>query len=338
VNAQRRALLGAWALGTLVGGAAIIGYSGGNVARMTLSDGLIARYVAAHFNTPPSKISPVVTSRGTSLRYGRIGLPVAIWIASAGTPRAMPYVQPIIMALCAGAAVAAVRALFPRAPPVVMLMPFVAIGFLLAVVGGFAEALAGAFGLWAVVYAERRRWWPAAILLAVAMLARENAGAILLGLIVAYRLWRRPRDLAILCSSILPVAGWYVFCKIRFGHIPILDPYLRVSTSTIETPFVAIWHSLAKTSGDSFVAAVVMFALALIAVPLWRRAPLGTIAAVAALQIFSAGPFSFKFIGEATRTGMFLQLFLVLVGASALWPEQRATLVRAQRETSTATA
>ena len=337
MNAQRRALLGAWALGTLVGGAAIIGYSGGNVARMTLSDGLIARYVAAHFDTPPSKISPVVTSRGTSLRYGRIGLPVAIWIASAGIPRAMPYAQPVIMALCAGAAVAAVRALFPRAPPIVMLMPFVAIGFMLAVVGGFAEALAGACGLWAVVYAERNRWWPAAILLAVAMLTRENAGAILLGLAVAYRLWRRPRDLAILCSSLVPVAGWYAFCKARFGHIPILDPYLRVTTSTIETPVIAIWHSLTKTSGDSLNAAVIMVILAVIGVALWRRAPYGTIAAAAALQIFSAGPFSFKFIGEATRTGMFLQLFLVLALAQALWRNREQSVVERAELTTVAT-
>jgi hypothetical protein len=319
VNPQRRALLGAWALGTLVGGAAIVGYSGGHLSRMTLSDGLIARYVAAHLDTPPAKISPVVTSRGTSLRYGRVGLPIVIWIASAGIPRAMPYAQPVIMALCAGAVVAAVRALFPRAPPVVLLMPFVAIGFMLAVVGGFAEALAAACGLWAVVFAERGRWWPAAGLLAVAMLARENAGAVLLGLAVAYRMWRRPRELTILCTSLVPVAGWYLFCKARFGHIPILDPYLRVTTSTIETPFVAVWHTLTKTSGDSLITAAILLGLAVAALALWRRAPLGTIAAASALQIFSAGPFSWKFIGEATRTSMFLQLFLVLTLATYVW-------------------
>lgn len=323
MNAQRRDRVGAWIIGGLIGAAAIVASSHGHVERMTLSDGQIAQYIAGHLRTPPQQISNVVVSRGTSLRYGRIGLPVAIWLGSAGQREAMPYVQPIIMVLCAAAAAGAARRLVLRAPSWIAAAPFIAPGFVLAIIGGFAEGLAAACGLWAIVFAQRSRWWQAAGLLAGAILARENAGAILIGLALAYRMWRRPRELAILSTSILPLAAWYAFCKSRFGHIPILDPYLHATTSTIELPFVAVWHTLTKTSGGSLATASILLVLAIVAIFYWRRVPLGTVAAVAGLQLFSAGPFSFKFIGEAARTSIFLQLFLVL-GLVEIWSRFRS--------------
>jgi hypothetical protein len=130
--------------------------------------------------------------------------------------------------------------------------------------------------------------------------------------------------LVIVLSSLVPIAVWYGYVRARYGSIPILDPYLRVRTSTVELPFVGIWHSLAKTSGESLVTAIVIAALVPVALAMWHRSILGTIAAASALQILSAGPFSFRFIGEAVRTTCFLQLFLVLALIAIRWPLPQA--------------
>src|SRR5439155_26975423 len=97
---------------------ALLAVSHGDVNKMAYGDGLIYRYVATHLSTPPDKIDPVVVVRGTSLRYGRIGLPGMIWLAAAGQPRAMAYPQAIIIILSAGFAGAATASLFPNSGPI----------------------------------------------------------------------------------------------------------------------------------------------------------------------------------------------------------------------------
>ncbi len=300
------------ALGMIVAAVVILANSRGQVYKMTLSDGLISRYVAANMNEDPGDVHPVVTRRGTSLRYGRIGLSLFIWLFSAGRAPAMAYVQPVIMLLCAGAVAAAVATLFPRAPPAFLLAPFISLGFLLSVVGGFQDALAIAFSLWAVVSASRKRWWWTAALLACAMLTRENAGAVLIGIGLWCVLHRRFRVLPILASSLVPVVAWHAYVAARYGHWPLLDPYLRVKTSTIQAPFVAVWHSLTRSPFDATVVVVAHVVLAVLAFALWRRSLLGAVAAAAGLQVLMAGPFAYKFLGEATRAFAPLQVFVIL--------------------------
>jgi len=292
--------------------AIILASSGGQVDRMAYGDGLIYRYVAAHLAQDRTEVDPIVVERGTSLRYGRVGLPAAIWVASAGRPTAMRYTHPIVIVLAAAAAGAAASVLMPGAGAVAAILPFLAPGFSIAVAGGFAEVLAVAFGLWAAVLARRARWLAAAATLGGALLTRENAGAILLGLIVWYALIDRERRAFVLLLSFVPVGIWYTFVDARYGHVPILDPYLRVATDTIAPPFIAVWRSLAFVPAGPTTVAAIHVTLMLFAFALWRRSVFGTIAAAAGLQVLSAGPFSWHFIGEAVRAFTFLQLFLIL--------------------------
>lgn len=309
-------------VGTFVAAAIILAASRGDVDRMTEGDGLIYRYVAAHFAQDPAEVDPVVVERGTSLRYGRAGFPALIWAFSAGRNEAMPYVQPILIALAAGAAAAAVTILLPGAGPLAAMIPFLAPGFAVSVRGGFADAVAVAFGLWAVVFARRERWLPTGLLLAAAILTRENAGAVFVGIAVWLALRKRYRIIGALSLSLAPTAAWYLFVRARYGHIPILDPYLRVTTETIAAPGVAIWRSLTDSTASATLTAALHLALAIVAFALWRRSLAGAIAAASGLQVLAAGRFSFVYEGEAFRQFTMLQLFLILALLWNRWGEQ----------------
>src|SRR5205809_6059297 len=95
-------ILPAFFLAALVALGALIAVSRGHVDRMAYGDGLIYRYVASHLTTPPSQVDPVVSSRGSSIRYGRIGFPALIWLASAGHDSVMPWAQAALIVLSAG--------------------------------------------------------------------------------------------------------------------------------------------------------------------------------------------------------------------------------------------
>src|SRR5687768_276568 len=125
----------------IVAAGIVLASSRGNVERMTVGDGEIYQYVAAHLAQDPEDVHPVVMERGTSLRYGRVGFPALIWLASAGRPSAMRYVQPILIVAAAAAAGAASATLVPRAGPLAPLVPFLAPGFSISVQGGFADAV-----------------------------------------------------------------------------------------------------------------------------------------------------------------------------------------------------
>jgi hypothetical protein len=309
---KRRAFVAAL-IGAILSTSIILANSRGAVGDMTFGDGLIYRYVAANLDRDPGDVHPVVEQRGTSLRYGRIGLPATIWIVSAGRPSAMRYTQPLIMVISAAGAAAAAALLFPGAGPFASLVPFIAPGFPLAIAGGYAEALGVALALWAVVFALRRRWIWCAVMLAWAILTRENAGAVLAG-IVAWMIWRGPaRRVPIVVASLAPVAGWWAFVRGRYGHIPPLDPYLRVETDTVGTPLAAIVRSFTDAASvRAATMAAFHVALAVAAVALARRSLFGLIAAILSLQVLVSGPFAWRFIGEAARTGVFLQVFVAL--------------------------
>jgi hypothetical protein len=313
--------LSSFLIAALVATIALIAVSHFHINETAYGDGLIYRYVASHLTTPPDQTDPVVSSRGTSIRYGRIGFPALIWLASGGQNRAMPYAQAALIVLTAGVAGAGTAFLFPRAGPIGALLPYLAPGFSLSVVGGYGEVLAFALALWAVILAERSRYWPAAGLLAGAMLTRENAGAVLIGLVVWQLIHRRAKPAAILLTGLVPLAAWYAFVDARFGHLPLLDPYLRTTTDTIATPFVAVWHSLTQGPGASIATAAIHLGLALIAFWLWRKDILAIVAAAAGLQVLSSGAFAWRFIGDAMRAFTFLELFLLLALLRYRWLE-----------------
>ena len=312
-SAPRKRAAAAALVGAIVAVVIILASSRGNVSDMTYGDGLIYRYVAAHLSTQPQDVHPVVRERGTSLRYGRIGLPITIWVVSAGQPSAMRYVQPLVMVASAAAASAAAALLLPGAGPLAPILPFVAPGFPLSIAGGYAEALAVALVLWAVVFALRKRWGWCAVMLAWAILTRENAAAILIGIGI-WTMWHgNVRRTPVIAASLVPVAGWWAFVKQRFGYVPPLDSYLREQTDTVGTPGVALVRSFTDAaSGRAASMAAFHVGLAAVAIALARRSLFGLIAAVLSLQVLVSGPFAWKFIGEAARTGVFIQLFVAL--------------------------
>lgn len=116
----------------------------------------------------------------------------------------------------------------------------------------------------------------------------------------------------LLLLSSVPVLGWYWYVAVRYGHFPILDPYLRVTTTTIDTPFLAVWRSLTDSPAASVLLVAIHLAVAVFALTQFRKGLIGAIAAASALQIVSAGTFAWHFTGEATRAFVFLQLFAIL--------------------------
>jgi len=293
--------------------AIVLGSSGGDPDRLGYGDGLIYRYVAANLTTPPEDIHPVVEVRGTSLRYGRIGLPILIWLGSAGQNDAMPYVQSAILVIAAGAAGAALVVMFPGAGPLAALAPFLIPGFVMTLAGGFAEALAVALVLWAVIMAMRERWWACAGLIAFALLTRENVAWLALGLFAWLILRRRYRGAAILTTAVVPLIGWYAVVAARFGHVPLLDPYLRTETDTVGVPLLAPIRSLIDGfATPSVIVAAAHIALAIVAFALAGRSMLGFLAAATAAQMLITGPFAWRFVGEGVRTAVFIQTFTLL--------------------------
>jgi len=322
---ERRRLLGAFALGAVLATAIVVAQWRSDPAHRTAyGDGLIYRFVAAHIGADEADVARfdpdrVVIDRGTSLRYGRIGMPALVWLVSGGKASAMPTTQPIVLILAAGAASAGVAALFPRGGPLSALLAFLAPGFPLAIAGGYAEAVAVAFGVWAVWFALRDRWWPSALLLAAAILTKENAAVILLGLGLWLVIKKRWHPAVILATSVIPVAAFWLFIADRFGHIPPLDPYLRDATTTIGTPVVALIQSFTEAySTESIIVALIHIVAGLVAVTLFRTSLFAVIGSVAALQLLSVGPFGWKFIGDATRISTIFEVFVVLAIAARL--------------------
>jgi hypothetical protein len=321
---DRNRLLGAFALGATLAAAIVIAqWSSDPHHRTAYGDGLIYRFVAAHIGATPQTLAiddpeRVVIDRGPSLRYGRIGLPATIWLVSAGQRGIMPVAQAVILVIAAGAASAAAAALLPGAGPLAAFLPFVAPGFTLAIAGGFAEALAVAFGLWGVRFALRERWWASAGTLSLAILTKENAAAIFAGIVIWLALRRRWRPIVILLAGLVPVAAYWLFVKARFGYIPPFDPYLRVATTTIGTPIVSLVRSFTHAySTESIVAVAVHVAAAVVVLALARSSLFALIGSVAALQLLAAGPFGWRYIGDASRISAIFELFVVL--AIAAW-------------------
>ncbi len=293
----------------------IVAYSRGDIAAMTYGDGLIYRYVASHLDTPAPQIDPVVSARGTSLRYGRIGLPSVLLVGSAGRPALMRYVQPVVMILCGAGAGALATMLFPGLGLLAAGLPFLAPGFSLAVSGGFAEALAVPVCLGAVLAALHQRWGLASAAMAFALLTRENTMAVLGALVIVALLARAWRGAAILCVAIVPLAAWSIFVQARYGHIPMFDPYLRDITDTVGPPFVALAKSLlSPASAGALVIVVVHLVIALgsVALLIRRRSTLTIVAVTCASQVIISAPFAWELLGEAARTAVFLQLFALL--------------------------
>lgn len=315
VDARR--IVAAGLLGFFFSTLVIITYARGDVDRMTSGDGLFYRYVAAHIDDGKSELDPIVAARGPALRYGRVGLPTLIWLLSGGRDDLMRYSQPLIMALAGGATAAAAATLLSRGGLLVALTPFLAVGMTLAVAGGYTEALAVAFLLWAAVAAFSERWIAASVLLALAMLSRENTVVILLGLAALCASKRRWRELGVLGCSVIPVAVWHAVVAVRFGHLPLADPYLWAGASTSKLPFSSLVRGFTDFGADAAITAAIHVSLWILAFVAARRSNLGWLAAAAGLQLMFVPLLNWQYLGDTFRLFSFLEVFTLLAVVAA---------------------
>jgi hypothetical protein len=312
MRATRREMGAAALFGAVFASAVILIQAHGHFDRAVFGDGVLFRYVAQHLAATPAQVAGFLGAHGPSLRFGRIGFPVLIWLLSAGNVTAMTYVQPALMILSAAAIAAAARALLPRAGLAGSLAPFIAPGLTATLAGGFADPIAIAFALWGTVKALEDRLVVAALLFAAAVLVRENAAALALG--VFGWLWvfsRRRSAIVAFAGTLLPAAVWHVIVAQRFGTFPLLDPWLgRSQTSGV--PVVAYVRALSRVPTAGLILMVLQLGVGMIAVVFWRSSPLAAAAAVCVLQIISTGIGSWRYIGDAARLAAPLDVFAIL--------------------------
>src|ERR1041384_2753677 len=100
----------AFAFGAAIAAAILVGSSHGDLDKTAFGDGVIVRSVAARIGAAPQDVNRVVVSRGTSLRYGRIGMPGVVWLLAGGRPGGVRYTPPLVVVLATGATTAAAGA------------------------------------------------------------------------------------------------------------------------------------------------------------------------------------------------------------------------------------
>lgn len=320
MDAHHRRLLAAAMLGGALAAAVILASSRGRIDDATFGDGVIYRDVAQHLAAAPGDVPPSAAHNGTSLRYGRVGLPALLWVSAAGRPGAMRYAQPAIMVASAAAIAAAGAALFPGGGIALSLAPFVGIGVLASFAGGFAEAPAIAFALWAVVAALDGRTAAAVALFAAAMLTKESSIVALAGTMAWLALRGRRRSAAWLACSVVPVAIWYAYVAVRYGHVPPLDPWLR-ETGGVGAPPLGLWRSIVESPGGS-AALAAAHAAAAAATLVWARRSIFKAATVfGAVLLAGTGPFVWRFIGDGVRSAALIETTVALAAVATLLPQ-----------------
>lgn len=170
------------------------------------------------------------------------------WVLSAGQAGAVPWALLLINLAAAGALGAVCGALARGSGH------HAGWGLLLALYPGYAytltldtsELLAGALLLGGLHAGRQQRWWPAAGLLALAVLARDTTVAIPAGLVAGGALLlarRRPGGLGPLlagAAGVVVFAGWQALQRARFGAWP----FAQSRKNNLSGPFVGLAREL----------------------------------------------------------------------------------------------
>jgi len=310
----------AWIAGMMFAAVVIVAYGHGHIDRMTSGDGYFYRYVAQHLDASKGQVAPIVAARGPALRYGRIALPALIWLLSGGRSGLMRYVQPVIMVLAAGAIAASARTLL-KARGLWLLLPFVSLGLTLSIAGGYAEAISVAFLLAAAVEATNERWLVMAMLCALAMLSRENSALVVLGFVGWVGSRKGWRIAFVTATSFVPVTLWHLVVWNRFGHLPLLDPYVAHGAQVSKVPFLSLWRGLTRYGLEAFAIAAVHIVLWIVAFGVRRGRMLGWLAVAAGLQLAAIPLLNWHYAGDNLRLLSMMEVFTVL--AIAAWTLSR---------------
>ncbi len=204
------------------------------------------------------------------------------WLLSGGRPAGVPWAL-LAINFAAAIALGAVAGALARSSG-----RHAGWGLLLALYPGYAytltldtsELLAGALVLGGLYAGRRQRWAYAAVLLSLAVLARDTTVAIAAGLAAggAYLLLRRRRDgwgaLLAGATGVVVFAGWQVLQRVRFHAWP----FVQSRKNNISGPFRGLAHELSKdlpphggAAAFRLLSIVVLFAVIVIAVLALRR-------------------------------------------------------------------
>ncbi|MEZ5183446.1 MAG: hypothetical protein R2702_16460 [Acidimicrobiales bacterium] len=276
-----------------------------------------------------------------ALRTSRIGYSALAWAASAGDPDRAPWSLLVVNVLAAGAIGAAAGALAQHLGRhaawgvALVLWP----GFAYALSLDTAELVASAFAVAGLVAVERRRWAPAALLLAAAALTRETAlvypAALALAGLIDGR--REPgggarRPLAVGLAAVAAFLAWQLVIWRRFGELAIGS---SGGSNNLGAPLVGLatelGRSLPPSGGDEayrLLCIVGLLALLASAAASWRRsaAPLQVriawVPAAALVLVLNDYQWSgaTAFLRGATEAGLLSTL--IVLGA----PERRLRL------------
>lgn len=219
-----------------------------------------------------------------ALRASRVGYSALAWTASGGDPDLLPWSLLAVNVVAAGVLGATAGALAQH------LGRHAAWGFALVLWPGFAyslsldtaELVASAFAVGGLVAVARRRWTPAALLLAAAALTRETAlvygAALALAGLLEVREEDRPdarRHLLVGSTAVGTFAFWQVAIWLRFDELAVGS---SGGSNNLGAPLVGVvtelGRSLPPTGGDETYRAlciVGLLALLAVAAVCWRR-------------------------------------------------------------------
>ena len=178
-----------------------------------------------------------VTDHGITLdipsyRQQRILYPVVVWAATAGgRPRLLPWTLIAVnFAAALALAYSAARLAWLSGRSALWGIPLaLAPGCAVALARDTTELVAAACAMAALLLIRNRRPVPAALVMSAAVLTRETALLVPLGVLAAgaVRLLRRQRpDIGLMGAALVPTAifvGWQMFLRARWGVLPMFS-------------------------------------------------------------------------------------------------------------------
>jgi hypothetical protein len=253
---------------------------------------------------------------GTAYRYGRILYPFMAWVVALGNPPWVRYALPLVhlcgvwlvFALaCEFCALAGRRAAYGLG---IVFLPSVLLYGLVLV----PEMLISGLILLVYRFALANRPRDAKIATAVLLLARETAVLAIIPLGLRCVMRRRYASALGWAATLIPLALWWTWVRIRIGIWPFLDP-VNAYNKPLDLPirgFLAMaWHptSIAWLAART---AWITIALALLAHKMFRWFPLTAGAIWTAMLMVFFGPGQANLPGEAFRLMMPTQILVAL--------------------------
>lgn len=215
-------------------------------------------------------------------RYQRIGYPALTWVLAYGNGSRYPAVMAAInvLAIVLGAVVIYLLLgshVNSRDRPALAILAALTPATLIGLQHDLAEPLAIALALLGLLFYLRGRTAAAASALAFSVLTREVTITVVLPLIVAEVLGRRPRNAVMICLSLVPYAAWQAVLNHRFGRLgaqgseQLLTPTLAgLRADIVNTIHAASGHRAGWISVDALMLFFVL-AVAIAAMLVWRH-------------------------------------------------------------------